>query len=75
MEQQCFRELNSNRLNGAFDDVRIYSEALSGAQVASLYNAPVPEPSTALLLGGWTGGAGDATKATNADSVNSLQSS
>ena len=41
-----------NLYPGLLDDVQVYNEALSAAEVASLYNSPgsvIPEPSTALL--------------------------
>ena len=48
-------------VDGKIDEVYVYNRALSASEVATLF--AVPEPSTALLLGIGTGGAGDATKA------------
>lgn len=39
---------NSHYFNGALDDVRIYDEALTGAQIVEIMN--VPEPTSAALL-------------------------
>ena len=35
---------------GLIDDVRIYDNALSAAEVSALYGAPVPEPATWAML-------------------------
>lgn len=36
---------------GAMDNLRIYDEPLSGAEVASIYGAVIPEPSTFIMMG------------------------
>jgi hypothetical protein len=41
---------NSAYLNGALDDIRIYDETLTGAQIAEVMTAAVPEPTSAILL-------------------------
>ncbi len=45
---------NGRAFQGSIDEVRVYNNALSGAEVAALYNlSPVPEPETyAMLLAG-----------------------
>jgi hypothetical protein len=41
---------NRGSFNGDLDDVRVYNETLSGAEVAALAAAPVPEPTSGILL-------------------------
>ena len=59
---QLRRNTNANYFNGSIDDLRIYSRALSAAEVAALYrsgearvNAPTSNPAlTNGLVGWWT---------------------
>lgn len=41
---------NLGYLNGALDDIRIYDETLTGAQIQDVMNAQIPEPTSAMLL-------------------------
>ena len=54
--------VNANNFRGYLDEVNIWNEPLSSAQVAALYNAPlptaVPEPGTGVFALALTGGVG-----------------
>ena len=41
---------NKGSFNGDLDDVRVYDEVLSGAQIADLATVAIPEPTSGILL-------------------------
>jgi hypothetical protein len=41
---------NKGSFKGDLDDVRVYNETLSGAEVAALAAVAIPEPTSGILL-------------------------